>query len=243
VSRWLVTRPAEDAGPVAAALAERGHEAVLAPLLEIVPEAGPAPDLGGVQAILLTSANGARMLARRTARRDLPVLAVGDATARAARQAGFAGVESAGGDVADLAALARARLDPVAGPLLHAAGSKMAGDLAGAMETAGFAVRRSVLYRAEPAEALPEPAVRALAGGGLSGVLFFSPRTAAVFARLVRRAGLIDGLARLYALCLSAAVARQIDEPAWAGVRIAERPETSALLALTDAVSAGGTAP
>ena len=49
-------------------------------------------DLSGVQAILLTSANGARALAAAApdaAARRLPVLAVGCATARAARDAGF----------------------------------------------------------------------------------------------------------------------------------------------------------
>ena len=60
------------------------------------------------------AANGARALARATQRRDLPVLAVGDATARAAREAGFESVTSAGGDVGDLAPLAAARCAPSA---------------------------------------------------------------------------------------------------------------------------------
>src|SRR5258708_37900290 len=83
----------------------------------------------GVQALLFTSANGARAGAAATARRDIPVFAVGDATAATARKLGFAEVASAGGAVDDLAALVEGRLDPAHGTLLHAAGSALAGDL------------------------------------------------------------------------------------------------------------------
>ena len=50
-------------------------------------------DLDGVQALIATSANGVRAFAARDPRRSLPVCAVGDATARAASDAGFADVE------------------------------------------------------------------------------------------------------------------------------------------------------
>src|SRR5438552_1958740 len=95
----LVTRPVEDTGPLAASLAARGVVAVSEPLLAIRRIAGAAPDLEGIQALLFTSANGARAFAATVARRDLPVFAVGEATAEAARLLGFANVASAGGAV------------------------------------------------------------------------------------------------------------------------------------------------
>ena len=98
--RVLITRPREDAEALAEALAVRGVEALVEPLLEIVPLNPGDFDLAGVQAALLTSANGARALAAATGLRDVPVLAVGEATAAAARAAGFAEVAVAGGDVA-----------------------------------------------------------------------------------------------------------------------------------------------
>ena len=103
--RLLVTRPAEDAGPLVAALKEIGAEATVEPLLAIVFHPGPPLDLQGVQALLVTSANGARAFARRNAERALRVLTVGEASARESRALGFATVESASGDVAALARL------------------------------------------------------------------------------------------------------------------------------------------
>ena len=106
--RALVTRPEEDAAPLAAALAERGIEVTVEPLLAIRPIADAPIDLAGVQALLFTSANGARCFAALAAERgiagwrELPVFTVGDASAAAARAAGFGRVESAGGDTVTL---------------------------------------------------------------------------------------------------------------------------------------------
>ena len=65
--RVLITRPEREATTLATALAERGHVPVIAPLfrLEILhPGAGFATDLFECQAVLLSSANGARALAQ-----------------------------------------------------------------------------------------------------------------------------------------------------------------------------------
>src|SRR5436190_3350578 len=129
--RILLARPREDAERLAPKLTGRGHEVLIEPLINIVPVPGANVPLDGVQAVLFTSANGARAFSTASDRRDLQVLAVGEATAEAARGLGFANVESAGGDARDLARLARDRLDPANGALLHAAGSAVAGDLAG----------------------------------------------------------------------------------------------------------------
>src|SRR5260221_6410979 len=177
--RALITRPIEDSGGLAAALSLRGVTPLSEPLLTIQPVPHPRMTLDGVQAVLLTSANGARAFGRATARRDLAVFAVGDATAQAARALGFAEIASAGGNVDDLTELVTARLDPRRGALLHAAGSAVAGDLAGRLTGAGFQVHRSVLYDAAPVAALTEAAVVRLRRRHIAAAFFFSPRTAA----------------------------------------------------------------
>src|ERR1700685_3327999 len=101
--RALVTRPRQEAESLAAQLAERGIDTIIEPMMTIIDRDGALPELAGVQAILCTSANGVRALARASGERGVPVFAVGDATGLAAHEAGFASVESAGGDVDDLA--------------------------------------------------------------------------------------------------------------------------------------------
>src|SRR5260370_12114860 len=108
--RALVTRPRAEAAALGEALMARGVETIVEPLLEIHYRDGPAPDLAGTQAVLCTSANGVRALARLSGERAVPLFAVGEASAARAREEGFARVESAGGGLADLALLARRRL-------------------------------------------------------------------------------------------------------------------------------------
>ena len=230
--RILITRPREDAEPLAAELVRRGFTPLVQPMLEIRTLEGPPLNLEGVQALLCTSANGVRATAARTTRRDLPVLAVGDATARAARDAGFAQVESAGGDVESLARLAAGRLDPAAGRLLHAAGTAVAGDLAGDLGRAGFTVERHVLYAAEPVTELGHDAVQGLYAGTIDAVLFFSPRTGRSFVKVVQKAGLADRLGGVVALCLSEAVGTAVRTVDWQAIHVARQPDQAALLDL-----------
>jgi len=232
--RLLITRPREDAEPLAAALAERGIEAVLEPLMSIADVAGaagaPEMDMDGVQALLITSANGIRAFSRHESRRDIAVFAVGDASARAAADLGFDDVRSAAGDVDALAALVRDELDPGRGALLHIAGTHVAGDLSGKLEAAGFEVRRRVLYRATAAEHLSPETVSELKAGTLDGVLLFSPRTAGLFVKLAAAAGLEGACQSLVAYCLSQAVADNADSLPWRQVTVASKPDQRTLL-------------
>jgi uroporphyrinogen-III synthase len=239
----LITRPVAAATALAARLAELGHETVVEPLLTIVPDPDArtrlAGALDGVQALLFTSTNGVTNFVVASQRRDFRVFAVGDGTAAAARRAGFAEVESAQGDVAALAKLVAARLEPSAGALLHASGQVAAGDLAGLLGRLGFAVRTVPLYRATPADALSAPAVRALHAGAIDAALFFSPRTAASFVRLARAAGVERSCARIAGVALSAAVAAELEALGWRQVRVADAPTEAAVLKALDGLEAG----
>jgi uroporphyrinogen-III synthase len=234
--RVLVTRPREDAESLIAALAIRAIEALVEPLMEIHWQAPEALNLAGVQAVLCTSANGVRALARASGERRVPLLAVGDATAARARAEGFDRVESAGGDVGDLARLATARFRPENGPLLHVAGNVVAGDLVGLLRAQRFAVERRVLYEARAATALNPEAVDSLRAGKVACALFFSPRTAAIFARLADIAGVTECCAKVVALSISRAADAALAGLPWHDRRIAERPNQPALLDALDQV-------
>jgi uroporphyrinogen-III synthase len=237
--RILITRPIDDARPLADALEERGIAVLIEPLLEIRHLDDAEIDLDGVQALMFTSANGVRAFAALSPRRDLKVFTVGDGSADAARQAGFPTVESAKGDIEALAALVVDRLKAEDGVLFHAAGTVTAGDLKARLEGLGYQVRRAQLYEAKIATALSTETRANLTLGGIDAVLLFSPRTAATFAELWQAAG-SPALGRIHALCLSAAVAREIGNLGWAAVEIADRPDLPSMLALVDAARSKG---
>ncbi|MEQ8167053.1 MAG: uroporphyrinogen-III synthase [Alphaproteobacteria bacterium] len=228
----LVTRPWEDAEPLAHALQSQGYRPVVEPLLGIEDLHTPLRPPDDLQAIAVTSTNGVRALARR-AHLDLwhvPVFTVGDASARAARAAGFRHVTSAAGDVAALARCLVQNLDPAAGPVLHVSGANAAGDLAGRLAGEGFDAKRVALYRAEPARRLSEAARALFRARAVALALFFSPRTGETFVRLANRDEIGPDCAETVALCLSPAVAKKISILPWRAVVIADKPDQDSLL-------------
>ena len=234
--RVLITRPVRAAQALARILEARGHQVWIEPLLTIEPL--PAPlQLAGVQAIALTSAHALPALERlwtEPQAAGLPVFAVGAATAAAARRAGGTRVEAAAGDAASLARRIVTSCRPGAGAILHPCGTEVRPGLAAPLTEAGFRLIRQPVYSARAARALSPP-TRAALREGIEAVLLFSPRTAGTFSALVGYHGLDRDLGKTDACCLSAAVADGCRTLAWRRVRIAARPDQSALVELLEA--------
>ncbi|MGO8923967.1 MAG: uroporphyrinogen-III synthase [Xanthobacteraceae bacterium] len=232
--RILVTRSQPRAADTALALRELGHEAIIAPLFEIELLSDVDPKTGPWTAILLTSANGLWGIASFAWDKKwqgIPVFAVGDVSAKAARDMGFVEVASAGGNVNDLANLVAARLQPPA-RLLYLAGEERAGDLAGALRSKNFEVDLVVVYRFLTAQFLPEPAAAALAGE-IDAVLHFSRASAEDFLKAARNSNLLEAaLTKPVHLCLSEQVAAPLREAGAARIQVAAQPTQDALLEL-----------
>lgn len=233
--RLLVTRPKEDAAPLIKILKAQGHEPVLFPLLKIKNEVDGAKALHAykaedIQALIVTSANGVRAFAATDKRRSFKVMAVGDASARAAQDAGFQLVESASGDVETLSSLIKETCDPKKGIFLHIAGSKVAGNLKGLIEADGFVYERVVLYSAEKVTAFSAPLKKEIFEGKIEGVLLYSPRTAVSFVELLEKDQLKNNVKNMVAYGLSAAVRSKIKDVAFKEIIVALTPDQDALL-------------
>ena len=230
--RLLITRPIDDSEKLAKRLRALGHDVVIAPLMVVDIRNGPAPDLAKVQAILATSANGARAFAQRSPRRDIALFAVGPQTAETARALGFANVTSAEGDAVALAEVVTAKLNPDNGALFHAAGAETTGRLRQRLEANGFTVQTEILYEARAADTLPAAARDALAADALDGVLVFSPRSGRILAELAAAARLAGHCARIDAYCISAAAGEAVAPLGFRRIAVAGAPNEDALLAV-----------
>ena len=208
--RVLVLRPQPAAGATVGRARERGLEAVAIPLFDVEPLAWKAPEAGGFDGLLLTSANAIRHGGGELAKlRGLKAYAVGDATADAARDAGF--------DVAAAGDSGIARLLGSSEPdlkLLHVCGEHRREPADARQRISAIAV-----YRARE--------IHAPGLGGCAGAvaLIHSPRAGRRFAELVENRGSIA----------IAAISRAAAEAAGAGwecVEAADQPTDDALLAL-----------
>ena len=239
--RLLVTRPEPDALKLRAALEKHGQEATVEPLLHVSFEDGDEIDLDGVQAIIATSRNALRALKTHPAlamARVLPLFAVGQATAAEARALGFETVITGAGTAHELVTHIVSVLDPEIGLLLHLAGDVLATDLRKELEPHGFRVLQPVVYRMVAARQLSEDAVEQPAMGEIEGVILLSPRTADVYASLMRKHGLASVARGLVHYCLSAAVARRLEPLGPVRSEVAAAPRLEEVLALIDATTA-----
>jgi uroporphyrinogen-III synthase len=228
----LITRPEPDASRSATALNKLGFKTLIEPMMRIENKPNMHIDATGVQAFLVTSANGARAFAAATENRSVKVLAVGSATADALKEANFTNIHMAGGDVQSLAVQVVKICTPAAGRLIHIAASNLAGNLVGLLKVAGFKCDKVVLYSADAVTELGANVIDKLEKGEISGVLFYSPRTAAIFTGLIEGAALGHLLKPIMAWCLSRAVAEKLDTSQWDSIRVAGRPDQPTLFAL-----------
>jgi uroporphyrinogen-III synthase len=209
--RILVVRPQPGADATAARLDALGHDPVVHPLLAThgVAWAPPAPPPG---AIILTSAAAVRHAGPNAeALKSLPVHAVGEATASAARAAGWASVHTGPGTV-------QALIEGLAaGHYLHLAGA----ELTPVAMPPGINVTRVTVYATPllPLPALPDAAV----------VLLHSPRTAAQFAAEWDRLGGLRADIALFAISTATQAAAG---SGWASADVAPEPTEAALLAM-----------
>ncbi|HKX06652.1 MAG TPA: uroporphyrinogen-III synthase, partial [Stellaceae bacterium] len=232
--RVLITRPAADATELSAALRTHGHEVLFDPLLTTSEEPGSAAalerSLPGVQAVVFTSPNGVRAFAAASRRRNVPVIALGDATMAAARAARFGEIESVDGDAEALTSLVVGRLNPLGGALLVVTGAEVGRDLARVLGTAGFSVRRVALYRAEPAQAFSSKVVAGFKSGTVDAAVFFSPGTATVFARLIAASGFAGVCEGMTAVVTSPAVGAALKGIDFDNLVVARAPTQAAIL-------------
>jgi uroporphyrinogen-III synthase len=232
----LVTRPHPDDEATASALRARGFEVLQAPMLRFEPV--PFHDDADARygAIIVTSANALRAVAPHLAGSrllKLPLFAVGEHTASAARDAGFGEVITGKGDAAALRELmlgsVKSKRLKKASTLLHLAGADLARDLSGELGEKGFTVVTHTTYRMIPASSLPREVCDAFVANRIEAVLHYSRRSARAFLDAARSGGVEISALALPQCCISAAVASILRDAGATQVTAAAQADENAL--------------
>lgn len=214
--RLLLTRTEQDNRLLADMLAQKGHQPIAAPLLNIRQKPYQLPQVLPDD-VIITSRHAVPAAASLHAAQ---FYVVGEQTALALRQSGCNRVAAEAPDAARLIPL----LPDDGREYLYLSGEDIRCDFSQSLGQS--AVSRVVVYEALAATALPQEAAHALQYRGVDGALFFSPRTAEIFHRLCPR--LPDDMT---AFCLSPAVAEICAEQgAWAHIVVAEQPTLAAMI-------------
>jgi uroporphyrinogen-III synthase len=237
----LVTRPHPDDETTAAGLRARGFEVLSAPMLRFEPVAFHDDSDARYSAVIVTSANALRGIeAHLSGSRllKLPLFAVGEHTASAARSAGFADVIVANGEAAGLrdSVLASVKMKALkkSATLLYLAGADLARDLAGELGERGFTVVTHTTYRMIPVTGLPRAVTEAFAANGIEAVLHYSRRSARAFLAAARAAGVEISALAIPQCCISDAVAAIVRDAGAGRILAARSPDENALFEALD---------
>ena len=237
----LVTRPQPDDELTATALRARGFTALKAPMLRFEPVAFRGDVDARYGAVIATSANALRAIASHLKGHhllELPLFAVGEHTAAAARGAGFTHVISADGDAGALRDLVlasvRSKELKKASTLLYLAGADLARDLAGELGEHGLRVVTQTTYRMVPVASLPREVCEAFAAHGIEAVLHYSRRSARAFVDAARAGGVEISALAIPQCCISAGVAAVVRDAGATQVTVAASVDENGLFEALD---------
>ncbi len=208
----VITRPKADALKLADSLKRKGFRCIIEPMLLIHTLHENAKSLEYAldrvpQAILVTSKHAITALSLMTQLRNIPIVAVGQATASRAANLGFENVDFASGTAHALIAHVANKYSPANGPLLYIRGVDVSVDIAAKLMQQDFIVDSITLYQAKPTHKLSDELRNALADGIVDSVLFFSQNTLKTYARLITANSLADAHTHITAICMSRAIA------------------------------------
>jgi uroporphyrinogen-III synthase/uroporphyrinogen III methyltransferase/synthase len=243
--RVLVTRAAHQVGKLSDGLRALGAEPVEVPILDIRPPASFKPldqalhHLNHYHWLILTSANTVRALTERTAELGIPlqppitlkVATVGDATAAAARAAGFAVTLVPESYVAE--SMLRGLTSLVSGRKVLLARAAIARDLVPeVLRKAGAEVTVVDAYQNVMPEDAPERLRNALASG-IDAATFTSSSSASHLADAARVAGIKFPFAKVAAVSIGPVTSRTLRELGWEPAAEANPSDIPGLISAT----------
>lgn len=218
---WL-TRPQADSEQLAAELEKKGIPSVIAPVMQIARRTVKLP--AKPDALVVTSRHAVHALP--DAWRDLTVYCVGNATADAVRAFGYTHVVVGDSDAMDLLPRMKEKR------FVYFSGEATTVDIVGLLGAQGSVVDRVIVYDAVPEKRFSIELRRQLEGRAISGVVFFSARTAQITLDLMKREEFSESAPLIDAYCLSLPVAEVAGKLTWRSIKVAHVPTRAAMLAM-----------
>lgn len=219
----IVTRPAPGAEKTCQQVAALGWRVIWHPLLQIEATPRPRPE-GDFAQLIVTSAQVIPAL--QDVARDIPVCAVGAATASRLRAHGFINITTSAGNAASI--VAHLGSTPPSGRVLFPTGTQLGLKLTYALQARGWDVVRYLTYRSRPVTSLSDSLIAQIGAGAVDAILFFSSRTASAWVKAA--AGADVDTSRIRAITLSAAIATRLTLSDWREISISEAPNHDAIL-------------
>ena len=230
----LNIRPAIDSRRDAVTLSRRGVASACLPVMEIVTLAPQLPNARQIVGLVFTSRHAVLAFVDALDTDDwwrTPVFVVGQATAAAARKAGFVSIFTGSGGGAGLVPAILQHVPVRKGRILWPAAVDKSFDMASALILHGYDVQMLDIYVAQSRVNFTTSEMRLLREGSVSGVIAMSSRSVQLFCKLLREQGLDSRRIQITLIVGSQSIADAAG-PGWRQIHVARKPRRSRLLAI-----------
>jgi len=226
----LIIRPLAEAGETAKKLEQRGHKALIAPVMTITPCPWHPPEWDAVSAVIITSGNAVEALKRGVAPAaalwQKPLYVVGERTAMLAKACGFKQLMGVALQSAQLAEMVQEKPPPSGKSIVHLTSPHRHDRFYQPLAAAGYRIEPCVVYHAQAVRHFAPAIDTALAQGQVTAVLFYSARSAMLFQHMMATKPLPP-----LAVCISPPVAAACAAYPWQTITTAATPTEAAMLA------------
>ncbi len=219
----LLTRPEEDCQEIKSKII---IPAVSSPLLKVSQSVNTVKIPKGTTDLIVTSARVFDMVKNIKDMVKTPVWCVGEATATAAKEAGFETIFQVNRSAQEILERIVNECQKDTSHFVHICGSVVHVDLADALTKLGYNADRIVIYTTEAADRLTPEAEAVMSAGLVQQMPFFSLRTAEVFIEIAQKSDWAENLSKVTALAHSEAIARVLNQLSWKRVIVV--PDLSA---------------
>ncbi|NQZ14034.1 MAG: uroporphyrinogen-III synthase [Alphaproteobacteria bacterium] len=225
----LITRPIDNAMPLAKVLEEMGCHVLIEPMLTIEPIAFDRIDFSKFDGFIFTSKNAIKSLPNDFSAHEKPIYTVGQSTAEEALQTGFQNVQCTGKDVEELIS----SLTEKAGSYAYFQGENVTVSISERlMKIPGISIQNIVSYRAVPAPNFSDNILKIIINSGIEYVLFYSRRTADNFVHLMHKNDCTRAAESIQVLCLADSMLESLSVLPWKQIHVSDYPDQKHMLAL-----------
>ncbi len=208
----LLTRPEEDCQELQTKLL---IPSICSPLLKVSQSVSKVTLPNGTTDLIVTSARVFDMVKNIKDMTKTPVWCVGEATAQAAKEAGFETIFQVNRSAQEILERIVKECQKESSHFVHICGSVVHVDLVDALTKLGYKADRVIIYTTEAADKLSPEAEAIMSAGLVQQMPFFSLRTAEVFVDIARTSDWAENLSKITALAHSDAIARALNQLSW----------------------------
>lgn len=241
MTKILITRPEDDSKDLATKLENLGFQTVSQPMLEISPCDFKLPNLDAFDAMIFTSPQAVRIFKEKVSAPldNIEAYCVGSKTALLCKDLGFKALHNADGAAKDLAKLIISNPSNSGKNFLYCRGAQTSYPIEKNLNRNKINCTSLEIYEARFANSFSENTIKLLENKEISGITFFSKRTAEAFYKLAKQKDVHLLLQIVDKFCMSNAIAEFVrlqekDEQQASVIACTHPNEDSFVQAITD---------